>query len=164
MKSFNRLVVKREAAKVLNCLSPEKINEGPSSILESVVDLYGLVVRYHPMHSLVSGILLFDGEDWVIGVNSCQSKPRQAFTLAHEIAHFVLDRNNSVCPIKASIDDIHQFKIERRADMFAAELLMPKNFLLPYIRNGRTPEDVAKMFGLSLATVKIRFEELAAAV
>lgn len=164
MTNSRKFLIKREVRKILNQLSVDTIQQGPAIILESIVAHLGLVIRRFPMHKLISGILLFDGDDWVVGINSCQSKSRQMFTTAHEIAHYVLDKDNSVCPVTVNIDNLRQYTIERRADVFAAELLMPKQLLLPYIRKGYSPEAVAKMFGLSVTTVKIRYEELSAAV
>lgn len=60
----------------------------------------------------------------VIGINFNRPMTRQRFTAAHEICHFLKDKDVSYCPISGKKSDI-----ERYADAFASELLMPIQYL-----------------------------------
>jgi Zn-dependent peptidase ImmA (M78 family) len=72
----------------------------------------------------------------VIGVNSVDAPNRRRFTIAHEIGHLVLHKDDTFhvdekSPIglrtDASSMATHEREIE--ANQFAAELLMPRHFL-----------------------------------
>ncbi len=67
-----------------------------------------------------------DGDIDVVAINYNRSIYRQRFTAAHEICHYVKDRNNNtiICPINGNKNAIEKF-----ADNFAASLLMPINEL-----------------------------------
>ena len=58
--------------------------------------------------------------DWVITLNSSHPASRRRFTLAHELGHIVLSHEATV-----PTDELERSKLERQADTFAAELLMP---------------------------------------
>ncbi len=61
----------------------------------------------------------------VVAINFNRPLYRQRFTAAHEICHFIKDKNNAiVCPISGKKNEIEKF-----ADKFAAYLLMPINEL-----------------------------------
>ena len=59
----------------------------------------------------------------VIGINAKRPITRQRFTAAHEICHHLKDRNSSICAIGS------RTSVERYADQFASELLMPIKYL-----------------------------------
>lgn len=58
--------------------------------------------------------------DWVITINSSHPASRRRFTLAHEMGHIVLSHEATV-----PIDELEHSRLEKQADVFAAELLMP---------------------------------------
>ena len=79
-------------------------------------------------------MLFRDSARTVIGVNSFHAPVRQRFTIAHEIGHLLLHET------RAMIVDTHVYrrdetssmgtkKEEREANRFAAELLMPSDFV-----------------------------------
>ena len=80
----------------------------------------------------VSGAIGKDGRGYFIIVNSNHPKVHQRFTLAHEIAHYVLHRDQIG---KDGIKDtwMYRSKIsdpdERAANKLAAEILMPADLL-----------------------------------
>jgi Zn-dependent peptidase ImmA (M78 family) len=83
-----------------------------------------------------SGLLIRKDGHALIGVNSREAPVRQRFTIAHEIAHFILH------PQKDAFVDYRKERSggearplrERYADMFAAALLMPRKHLLKDFR------------------------------
>lgn len=100
--------------------------------------------------------------------NSIREKGRRNFTIAHEIGHFVLpghDQAGLICTdadVGAWGDDAKN--LEREADEFAAELLMPSTFALSIIRTGppslRLVEDLSNACSSSLSSAAWRFCDL----
>jgi Zn-dependent peptidase ImmA (M78 family) len=92
----------------------------------------------------VSGVLILDNGNGLIGFNSSETKVRQRFTIAHEIGHFMLHCGDQD---RLFVDNKHTYRVEFRdantrtgtdikeqqANAFAAALLMPTKFLLKEI-------------------------------
>ncbi|MDO4546205.1 MAG: Fic family protein [Bacillota bacterium] len=114
----------------------------------------GIIYQFMEFKDL-EGIYIFpdDGEDIpLIGVNFNRPIARQRYTAAHEICHHIKDRDNGICPIRGKKNSI-----ERYADNFASELLMPKKYLKreaeKYAANGKVGREgalrIAEFFGTS---------------
>ena len=96
--------------------------------------------------------------EWGIFYNAKARPERQRFTLAHELGHFVLHRDSHASfncdkeSIYTGADTLKQ--IEREADEFASNLLMPGDLLRQRITgkwiNFHLLGDLAKEFGVSL--------------
>ncbi len=85
----------------------------------------GILYQFRDFEKL-EGIYIVpeDEEDLpIIGININRPITRQRFTAAHELCHHIKDRANSACPIRGNKDIIEKF-----ADSFASELLMPREF------------------------------------
>lgn len=148
-------------------LSKLKISAPPVPIL-SIVKALGIIVRFGPLPDDLSGFLVHENERTIIGVNSRQAKPRQTFTLAHELGHFVLHPSANFVDRKliffrdsrsAQAIDIK----EMQANEFAANLLMPERFIRGYFKNKTVDlEDddflanMAKRFGVSTQALTFR--------
>ena len=99
-----------------------------------------------------------DGE-LVIKLNAASSFARKRFTLAHEIGHLLL---NTV-PAFRSTQRIDE-PLERTCDLIAAELLMPTEEALAFVRGigAPTPEKlrmIASKFGVSLQVAARRVHD-----
>ena len=108
----------------------------------------------------------------VIFVNSSNPQTIQRYTLAHEIGHLLLTRKEvhidrgwqvNSRGIDAATHDPEEIK----ADLFAAELLMPRHMLLADTRRKRVdPDDdnaltrLARKYEVSLAAMVLRLKEL----
>ncbi len=84
-----------------------------------------------------SGFLLRGGSKPIVGVNKAHSEPRQRFTIAHELGHWLLHDGDGLHVDKTFRINFRDktsslgTKIEEReANTFAAWLLMPKEMLL----------------------------------
>lgn len=103
--------------------------------------------------------------EWGILYNDKARAERQRFTVAHELGHFVLHRHLESqfnCDKESIYSGIDTLKlIEREADDFAANLLMPGDLLRERIAGHqvdfRLLGDLAKLFGVSFETMCIRF-------
>jgi Zn-dependent peptidase ImmA (M78 family) len=114
------------------------IRKPPVPVKDIIVKM-GLNVRSYDLSDDVSGILVIENDKGSIGFNPKNSKTRQRFTLAHELGHFLF-HHQSKSEIFIDKDFIvkfrseknytaHEIKQEQDANMFAAALLMPKEFL-----------------------------------
>jgi len=98
-------------------------------------------------------------EEACIVVNSYDSIERQAFTIAHELGHWLLHKENPGLnegvtiflrkPLGGETD-----WWEKEANWFAANLLVPKEMLDRY--EGRDEREVAKIFGVSPSVIGYR--------
>jgi Zn-dependent peptidase ImmA (M78 family) len=99
----------------------------PPVPVEKIAEMLELDVRYSPNADEVSGALIRKGRELIIGVNSSQHPNRQRFTIAHEIAHFIMHKgwqlhvDEDFCINRDGSNNIEEIQANR----FAAELLMP---------------------------------------
>lgn len=127
----------------------------------------GLTVRVGTLPPGISGeIRPTDGapERFTIRVNRHEKKERQRFTLAHEIAHYLLHRG--LISSGLTDDIMYRSKLSDRyeveANRAAAELLMPATIIRQRVREngGVVDEDLARRlaseFEVSLPAMKIR--------
>ena len=106
-----------------------------------------------------------DTAEWGIFYNGKASPERRRFTIAHELGHFILHRgqrqsfNCDKESVYSGIDTIRV--IEREADDFASNLLMPGDLLRDWISNQRIDlrvlSAIAKRFQVSFEALCIRF-------
>lgn len=114
----------------------------------------GIVVVLRPFEARrLSGIHLYraDAGVGVAVINNSDTKARQRFTLAHEIAHDIFDREETIIDDLSSIDGNHK---EKRANCFAGEFLLPEAAITkwrPKQRWAESPQDVAAL-GLHYGT------------
>ena len=94
--------------------------------------------------------------------NETDSEARRRFTIAHEIAHYVLHRDL----IGDSLVDNAMYRssladdYERQADSLAAKILLPADAVRMAYRTTRSYAGLAAVFGVSTAAVRIRLKEL----
>jgi Zn-dependent peptidase ImmA (M78 family) len=106
--------------------------------VESIATKLGTLVQRAPAADDLSGFIYRDhrSKATVIGVNESHHPHRQSFTIAHELGHFLLhdmqdvhvDRGFSVKLRNQKSSEGVDIE-EKEANLFAAELLMPKNLL-----------------------------------
>ena len=103
-----------------------------------------------------SGELHKSGDGYRIICSSDQSRPRQRFTVAHELGHVILERTGRNAPRTGS-------GVERICDMVAAECLMPTAAFgrrLPSRLTGAEVVSLARTFETSIRATAIRCAEL----
>ncbi len=104
-----------------------------------------------------------DPSKYRIDVNQRHSKRRKRFTLAHEISHYLLHRDQ----IGDGVTDTAMYRsrlnnyMESEANRLAAQLIMPSNLLRPVWRAGfRTIADLCNRFEVSEDALRIRLKQL----
>lgn len=130
-------------------LEQHKVARPPVPI-ERIARALGAQIRFLPYDGDLSGMFFRDKEQKIIGVNSLHHPNRQRFTIAHECSHMLLHAEQEMFIDRGSVvfnrdpkssEGTDQHEIE--ANTLAAELLMPRKFLLPELRTADIEDDVA---------------------
>ncbi|WP_035303930.1 ImmA/IrrE family metallo-endopeptidase [Brevundimonas aveniformis] len=140
---------------------------GPAVPVDGIARALGLEIKEGKLGD-VSGMLVRTDAGAVIGVNSKHSEGRKRFTIAHELAHFLLhtgllthvDRDfrvnyrNEESSQATNVEEIE-------ANYFAASLLMPFDFLEMLDAEDAVADDeeaaaLARTFGVSQHAMSLR--------
>lgn len=122
----------------------------------------------------ISGVLVLNDSHPTIGINQAHSEVRKRFTIAHELGHYVLHKDqgsmfmDKVLYRKSSDGyTIKDERLEREANYFAANLLMPANIVKNYIETNDLDfyedsniQKMAKDFGVSSSAMTYRLINL----
>lgn len=124
----------------------------------------GVSVKAATLAPGISGEIRPTGNGFVIRINRHDHPKRQRFTVAHELAHFLLHRDDIGNGIeddvlyRSSLSD----RREQQANRLAADILMPEN-LLAEAREAAEEKGVgdialylADIFGVSEAAMRIK--------
>jgi len=162
-------------------LEEAKISVPPVSVAR-IAGLLGVSILREPLAGTLSGMLVGDGKCWVIGVNSLHSATRQRFTVAHELGHLVLHREE-LSTRAPHIDEQKNLSVlfrnpdsalgisqsEVEANRFAAELLMPTSLLVNDMTSELVSliddeeqliEQLARRYRVSAQAMAIRLNQL----
>lgn len=128
--------------------------------VEKLAEDLGLEVLYEDLGKDISGKLEKMGNKFFIYCNKTEPNVRRRFTIAHEIGHFILHRHlidGGIVDNKLYRDNRLDGAIEREANSFAADLLMPINLISQLQKDGYTTiEQVAKKLNVSQIALKIQ--------
>jgi Zn-dependent peptidase ImmA (M78 family) len=103
--------------------------------LEQVANHLGIKIQRADLGDDCSGVLVRNGDRAIIGVNKEHHSNRQRFSIAHEIAHFVLHRGDTYIDkgYRVHFRDLESGSGTKREEMaanaFAAALLMPAGWV-----------------------------------
>jgi Zn-dependent peptidase ImmA (M78 family) len=116
-------------------------------------------VAYYPFRSSRIADLLIqeEGGSYCIGINSHMVVARQLFSLAHELGHYALHRHlrqTFLCHTG------RQERLEREANAYAVQLLMPERELRGLAEQGCEVAAMCAHFGVSESAMVWRLEEL----
>lgn len=119
-----------------------------------IINHYGILFTFKPFEKYEGVFIPPDDEDDipVIAINANRPIARQRYSAAHELCHFLKDSNSSFVCVPGS-----QAIVEKYAENFAGELLMPQEYLRAmaqkYVENGFVSLDgvleIANYFGVS---------------
>lgn len=107
---------------------------------ERVAKWLGIKVDRIPFEGDLSGILVRNATQVVIGVNKFNAPVRQRFTIAHELGHYALEHRGEMFVDEAVLnkrDGRSSIAIdpqEIEANNFAAALLMPKHLVVSELK------------------------------
>lgn len=134
-------------------------------------------LRFSPLDDELSGMVYVKDGTPIIGVNALHHPNRQRFTLAHEVGHLVLHRPEITKQIhvdkgfpmlmRDSVSSAGVDEMEIEANFFAAELLMPEEFLARSLQGQSFDIDdegavsaLAKEYKVSTAAMRFRLGNL----
>lgn len=141
---------------------------------ESLSKKLGVKVVYEKLDDEVSGVLVVQEAKPIIFINTEHHLNRQRFTIAHELGHYLLHKQEQVHVdndftiayrnTKSSTgENLHEIE----ANQFAAELLMPEKCVEQYLAENKialitetTILEMSNFFGVSLQAMTIRLSTL----
>jgi Zn-dependent peptidase ImmA (M78 family) len=151
--------------------------ERPPVPIEQIAKIRGIQIRLVALDEELSGMIYMDDNIPIVVINSLHHSNRRRFTLAHEIGHFELH-------LKKFGEQVHVDKkfwayardknssageniIEIEANQFAAEILVPRSFLIKELRgkiidleNESLVGDLARQFQVSSQMMTFRVRDL----
>ena len=145
----------------------EFLSEHPVK-LGALAKRLGVKVLLSTLPRGISGQIGQESGEFVIRINRHEAKHRQRFTLAHELAHFLLHRDRIVAEGGWSENVLlrsgQPANIEFEANRLASDLVMPSAQLAAATTDyvgPMTPEvidDLARRFGVSTAAMEIKLQ------
>jgi Zn-dependent peptidase ImmA (M78 family) len=125
---------------------------------------FGIKILISDLPLSISGTLSRDQgsrDNWAIRVNRHEHKNRQRFTIAHEIAHFILHKD--AISDKVVDDTFYRSELSERreweANALAAEILMPWALIKRLMdKYGTSVDDLARILEVSTAAMHIRLD------
>lgn len=123
----------------------------------------GLEVVLATLPMNISGMIQPRGNGYVIKVNRFEPKERQRFTIAHEIAHFLLHKDRILNGVTDSV--LYRSRLssalEAEANRLAADILMPREAVSGALAledriDDKTIAKLAEQFRVSSAAMQIR--------
>lgn len=138
--------------------------DSPDDIdVEAIAQHCGATIVYAPLMGCEARIIGY-GDRAIITINSMSSPERKRFSAGHELGHWTHDRGKSIlaCTEKQLSEWITE-NLERRANRYAADLLMPAQMFLPRAENQpvtfATVGNLAITFQTSITSTAIRLVE-----
>ena len=104
----------------------------------------------------------FDADAKSIEFDASEALVRQRFTISHELGHFALKHGTRFRDNASAFSSRNSDLVEREANQFAAELLMPAEQVRSLVSSGRfsSVEDLASIFKVSKVAMAYRVANL----
>jgi Zn-dependent peptidase ImmA (M78 family) len=153
-------LVKRVADRVLD----ENVITEPPVLAKDICHNYGIGVLFADFGNLSSEVAgFFDFSTKKIFVNRADPGNRQVFTIAHEFGHYMLHAalfashsDEYKVLMRAPLGGVKD-PLEQEANAFAANLLVPRQFLDRYYRIASSAE-LARLFIVSEEVIRYRLK------
>jgi Zn-dependent peptidase ImmA (M78 family) len=141
----------------------------PPVPVDRIAKSLGIMVQYAPFDDELSGMAFLKENVPIIGVNSNHHPNRQRYTIAHrdELETAVHVDQSSVSSLRRDLVSAEGTDpLEREANAFAAELLMPRKLLAGALDDRMLDLDddrliaLAKRFKVSLMALQYRLQRM----
>ncbi len=137
--------------------------------LGAIAKQLGVKVLLSTLPRGTSGQISMESDEFVIRINRHEARHRQRFTLAHELAHFLLHRERIKAQGGWSENVLlrapnQPIQVEYEANRLASDLVIPSAELAEATADYTIPmtseviEDLAKRFGVSTAAMEIKLQ------
>lgn len=162
-------------------MNPNDVDEKAQEILKNnyviappvnvreIVENEGLEVIEMPFKDEINNVSGYiDTEKGRIYVNTADSKNRRNFTLAHELGHWLMHRkklqedpDKYAILYRIAIGKANDDPIEKQANRFAAELLVPQEIFKKYYAKYKDDiEKLSNLFQVSQEVIGYRIKDL----
>lgn len=126
---MREIVIEQRAIQLLKRLG---ITQVPIPV-DNIAKLLNIEIGFASSEEF-SGMLIRRNKSALMGINNNETYLRQRFTIAHELAHYLLEKKDTFIDDKEAIQyrnnqNNTRDKSEIVADKFAAAILMPKNII-----------------------------------
>ncbi|MBS0646935.1 MAG: ImmA/IrrE family metallo-endopeptidase [Verrucomicrobia bacterium] len=142
--------------------------------IEHIVEKKGIRLLPFDFKEDISGVLMLENGEATIGYNLNEHRLRNRFTIAHELGHYLLHKDDKDLFVDKEFRALFRLnngdasaKHEREANEFAACILMPEDMIRSEIANSGidyTDENLiktlAKKFDVSTIAMSIRISKL----
>ena len=112
-------------------------------------------VMQHDLHPEINGYYKYDRRNQYIVINDNLDEHKQKVVCAHELGHAVLHKHVNT-PFMRNNTFLSVSKIEREANWFAAELLIPDESFNKY----ETIQTIASLHKVPIELVELKCEKL----
>lgn len=158
---YMSVLSKAAARKLLNkfCIqSPTELQ------LEKIANAEHLIIEEAELNNFI-GLINYSDNAGLIKIHSgIKERGQKRFIIAHELGHYYNDNKNGIGCTQL---DLLNYKSQREAELdandFAAELLMPAEWVKDFVRKNKPGVDLLKKgsdyFGVSLSALGIRIAE-----
>lgn len=155
-------IVEEAKKKAQQVLDANFAHETPIRVTD-IAQNYGLQIKIVDLGAYQSDVAGFiDSKTKTIFVNKNDGVTRQAFTIAHELGHWLMHQNELKSkPDKYAIlyrrplGEPNPDPVEKQANTFAAALLVPKELLEKY-KDVKDHGKIADIFGVSPEVIGYR--------
>lgn len=158
--------LKKARVKARELLDRFGITEAPIPIFEIANACGYSTEAFNPMrldkkYQKVSGVISIN--DMKIIYNQNDAPVRVKFTIAHELGHAILKHElpkGVSFHMRSAIFDPEISDVEKEADEFAAELLVPELLLRKALSEAKNTREIAEDFDVSTLVISRRIKEL----
>ncbi|WP_044211483.1 ImmA/IrrE family metallo-endopeptidase [Flammeovirga sp. OC4] len=117
-------------------------------VLKSLLQKLNVITLFKPLSPNFSGMAIKAEENRFMLINANHSFGRQRFSICHELYHLFVQENFTPHQSSAG-NEKSEDKEERNADLFASNLLLPKDGLIKHIPD----EELLKKDKITLGTI-----------
>jgi len=145
-------------------LSDLGIREPKDLDIEAIALHCGALIQYKPLSGCEARIMGLD-DSAIITINANSSPERKRFSGGHELGHWMRDRGIAAfqCNEQMFVREWSEDNPEKRANRFAADLLLPAKMFRPLSKDlpitFATVEKLATIFTMSISATAIRLVE-----
>jgi len=132
--------------------------------IEAIALHCGALIQYKPLSGCEARIMGLD-DSAIITINSNSSSERKRFSGGHELGHWMRDRGTATfqCNEQMFVREWSEDNPEKRANRFAADLLLPARMFRPLSKDlpitFASVEKLAAIFKMSRSATAIRLVE-----
>ncbi|GIO33275.1 hypothetical protein J2TS6_44160 [Paenibacillus albilobatus] len=108
------------------------LGDEPISNIFTLIEDQGIYLFFKNLGENVSAMFIRSSNAHMVIINSNKTKGHQIFSAAHELSHFLYDKDllGGICQVSKTSQDL---EVEKLADFFASHFLLPEEGLLKHI-------------------------------